>query len=106
MIINCGTPDTLYNKFTDWESFREYIESNIDLKKLLKTPENIDNVTKYITLLIQEWCWKNTSTIDNIVRSENQLLVIKQKVLEKLRRVWHQSKLNEDKIRFDKPPRN
>ena len=41
-IISYERPDSLCNKFTDWEGFREYINENIELKMSLKTPDEID----------------------------------------------------------------
>ncbi|GBP04873.1 Chloride channel protein 2 [Eumeta japonica] len=45
--------DYLHNSKTDWDCFREYLESNIDLKLSLKTNEEVDNASLYITNLIQ-----------------------------------------------------
>ncbi|GBP57513.1 Probable RNA-directed DNA polymerase from transposon X-element [Eumeta japonica] len=47
--------DYLHNSKTDWDCFREYLESNIDLKLSLKTNEEVDNASLYITNLIQIW---------------------------------------------------
>ncbi|GBP42167.1 Probable RNA-directed DNA polymerase from transposon X-element [Eumeta japonica] len=55
--------DYLHNSKTDWDCFREYLESNIDLKLSLKTNEEVDNASLYITNLIQagedvsQWTW-------------------------------------------------
>jgi hypothetical protein len=107
LVIYNEPPDTLYNIRTDWGSFREYIDSKIELKKALKTTEDIDSATKYITTLIQEGCWRNTPVMERPDKNENQPLNIKYKVLEKrrLRRVWHQSRLRDDKVRLDRASR-
>ncbi|GBP69360.1 hypothetical protein EVAR_53437_1 [Eumeta japonica] len=52
--------DYLHNSKTDWDCFREYLESNIDLKLSLKTNEEVDNASLYITNLIQVAAWTST----------------------------------------------
>ena len=72
----------LYNKFTDWESFREHINQNLNLKIRLKTHDDIDDDTQYITTLIQEACWLNIPKIKQNIRYVNLPLTIKEAVLE------------------------
>lgn len=73
-IIEHDSPARLYNKKTDWFSFREYVEENIELKTALKTPEDMDTATKYLTNLIQEACWHSTPILDTKERIHNYLL--------------------------------
>lgn len=96
-------PDRLYNRYTDWESFREVLEEEIDLKIALKTPEDLEIATKYITSLIQQSCWLNTPTFEHKARSINFPKEIRELVLEKrrLRRVWHLSRHRADKYAFE-----
>lgn len=114
VILNVSTtlicyeqPETLYNKFTDWEGFREHIEHTIELHVSLKTPEEVEDATSYITRLIQNACWINTPTPKRRASNGNIPLEVKEKVLEKrrLRRVWHQSRHKADKTAFNKSAR-
>jgi hypothetical protein len=95
--------DKLYNRQTDWQSFREFLEERIELKVALKTQEDLENATKYITSLIQQACWLNTPTIQYKIRPQNFSTEVRQMVLEKrrLRRVWHLSRLKADKCAFE-----
>lgn len=104
-IIHYDKPDTLYNNRTDWEGFKDYIENNIELKVSLKTPDEIDEATQYITNLIQKACWTNTP----IPRKNSQVvgnvpLEVKHKILEKrkLRRIWHQTRNKSDKTALNR----
>lgn len=97
-------PETLFNKFTDWEGFREYIEDTLQLHVSLKTKEEIENATIYITRLIQNACWMNTPTKKKRNTTVNIPLEIKEKVLEKrkLRRDWHRTRHKSDKAALNK----
>lgn len=99
MVIEYTTPEKLSNKSTDWNSFRETLDEKIDLKVALKTPDDIENATRYITNLIQEACWVSTPEEESVKTRINYPLEVKKAVLEKrrLRRVWHQSRLEADK---------
>lgn len=101
-------PETLYTKFTDWESFRDDIEKSIKLKISLKTPEEIEDATRYITSLIQNACWRNTPEEKRKSTGSNLPLEIKQMVLEKrrLRRVWQQSRHKSDRTALNKAIRD
>ncbi|KAJ2938643.1 hypothetical protein O0L34_g11971 [Tuta absoluta] len=103
MLIEYELPESLYNRRTDWESFRNYIEENIVLKIALKTPEDIEEATKYITSLIQVACWISTPTINSKKGHTDKPLEIKKALLEKrrLRRVWHSSRLTADRVAFN-----
>lgn len=104
MLVESTGPDKLYNKNTDWASFQEFIEGKIQLRIPLKNEEDIENATKYITTLIQEACWLNTPATDSRMRHHNYPIEVKRAVLEKrrLRRVWHESRLQIDKTKFEK----
>lgn len=103
-VISYSKPETLCNKYTDWDGFRDYLQAHLELQVSLKTPEEIDNATKHITMLIQNACWLNTpqNKVKKIVN--NLPLDIKLKVLDKrrLRRVWHASRLDSDKAALNK----
>lgn len=40
---NDGNRDNLYNVKTDWNNFRDYLESNINLNFSMKSPDDIEN---------------------------------------------------------------
>lgn len=97
--------DSLCNKYTDWNSFREYIDEKTNLSVPIKTPEDIEEQTRYITSLIQTSCWINTPIDNNNkYRTRNLPLEIRNKIQEKrrLRRVWHNSRNSSDKTAFNK----
>lgn len=105
MVIEVERPLTLCNNHTDWESFREYLEDNINLKIALKCPEDIEEATKNITTLIQEACWKTTPLLTQKRGTTiNWPIEIKNSVLEKrrLRRVWPLSRNATDRQAFNK----
>jgi hypothetical protein len=109
MLIECERPATLYTKHTDWDRFRDYLNENIELKIALKSPNDIEKAAKYITELIQLGCWLNTPKSENqeTKRYNKFPLEIKNTLLEKrrLRRVWHQSRLETDKTAWNRESR-
>ncbi|GBP32405.1 Probable RNA-directed DNA polymerase from transposon X-element [Eumeta japonica] len=96
--------DYLHNSKTDWDCFREYLESNIDLKLSLKTNEEVDNASLYITNLIQVAAWTSTPELKASSYSVPTPLVVKKKVAEKrrLRRVWQLSHRASDKTKLNR----
>ncbi|GBP79922.1 RNA-directed DNA polymerase from mobile element jockey [Eumeta japonica] len=74
--------DYLHNSKTDWDCFREYLESNIDLKLSLKTNEEVDNASLYITNLIQVAAWTSTPELKASSYSVPTPLVVKKKLLK------------------------
>lgn len=99
---------TLHNNKTDWENFRDYVNSKIDLNIKLKSEEDIEAATKNFTNLIQEACWKCTPVLDEKYRKPNNLTKdIKNKLRQKrqLRRVWHGTRKKKDKEEFNKAAR-
>ena len=98
----------LYNSKTDWDSFRDLVDEMLDLKVALKTCEDIDSAVKTLTNTIQVACWESTS--EDVHLSARHKIVpweIRQKILEKrrLRRVWHTSRLQEDKAALNSAAR-
>lgn len=106
-LIDKPGPETLCNRFTDWDSFGQSITDKINLNIALKTPDDIDDATKYITTLIQTACWENTPEIPSRNLTSNYPLEIKKAVLEKrrLRRVWHLSRRQEDRFCYERSAR-
>lgn len=97
--------ETLYNRKTDWDSYKEYIESNIDLKIPLKHAEDVENATGYITNLIQTAAWESTPAAETIGRENPKYAdEIMDKVREKrrLRRQWQTGRHLKGKTAFNR----
>lgn len=99
MLIECEKVEKLCNQNTDWDAFRDYLDSRIDLQASLKSHKDIEEAAMYITNRIQQACWSTTPTERERNHITNMPLFIKTKILEKrkLRRQWHESRLKEDK---------
>lgn len=104
VIMKIRSP-ALYNKYTDWDSFRRWIENNITLNLPLKTEIDIDNATEYLTKLIQEAAWRSTPLLDSKKETSlNYSKEIKRTISEKrkLRSIWQKYRRPEDKTKLNK----
>lgn len=103
-IIEAERPTMLYNQHTDWPSFREHIEENLNLNIRLKEAEEIETAVVQFTNLIQVAAWKSTPTIEHRNQPINVPLEIKIMIQEKrrLRRVWQLSRHPQDKTVLNK----
>lgn len=103
-IIEVERPTMLWNRHTDWPSFREYIEENLKLNIRLKEPKEIDTAVVQLTNLIQVAAWRSTPTIKNRNELTNVPLEIKIMIQEKrrLRRVWQLSRHPQDKAALNR----
>lgn len=85
----------LTNKFTDWERFREELDSNINLKVRLKTTEELEVQSKQFIDIIHEAA-KSTTPVYNCTTIQEKCyplqvrLLIKQR--RKARRIWHRTR--------------
>lgn len=104
MLIEKERTEYLYNSRTDWNSFREQLEETIDLKIKLKNPDDIEEMTKYITSTIQQCCWNNTPQIEPKEYTSNYPMKVRMKISEKrrLRRIWQQQRHRVDKTALNK----
>lgn len=95
---------TLYNHKTDWDAFAEFLEEKIDLKVALKTENDIDEATFYITNLIQVAAWRATPSLGTIIPKNNIPLEIRNKLQEKrkARRQLHASRSNADRTEYNR----
>lgn len=95
---------TLTNKKTDWRSFEEWLQINFDTQQKLKTEDDIDEATHYLTSMIQKAAWLSTPEQINMEKSKgiqlDVLLLIKEK--RRLRRVWMKSRNPLDKTALNK----
>ncbi|KAJ8730540.1 hypothetical protein PYW08_001953 [Mythimna loreyi] len=91
--------ETLYNKKTDWESFRDYIDKNANLSISLKTEEDVETAAVYVTNLIQKATWLSTPYLEYTEKLQDTTVEIKKMIALKrrLRRQWHASRNRRDK---------
>ena len=64
-VIHHETNQKLYNKLTDWDSFKEQIEDKLDLQTCLKTKEDIESAAQHLSTTIQNACWQSTPSVLN-----------------------------------------
>lgn len=93
----------MYNHKTDWESFREYLDTKLNLKIPLKSQIDIENAVRYLTREIQTAATLNTPVHIYKKKSNNYPLSVRQLVLEKrkFRRRWFQTGNPWDKKLFN-----
>ncbi|CAG9138207.1 unnamed protein product, partial [Plutella xylostella] len=108
-VIERSKKPYLYNNKTDWPGFQEYLLDHVDLKLPLKSEDDIDCATEYITSLIQQAAWLSTPDYEgpdsrNMLNKNNLPLEAREMILEKrrLRRKWHNSRHPEDKKALNK----
>lgn len=96
--------ETLYNRKTDWDAFRCFIEDNANLLIPLKTEEDIDNAAFYTTNLIQKAAWMSTPYIECRTQDQDYTLKNREMITTKrrLRRQWHTSRNAHDKRALNK----
>lgn len=103
-IPNDDHTDYLHNHKTDWQCFREFLESNTNLNVSLKTKEEVDDACLYITNLIQVAAWSSTPELKDSPRGAPVPLAVKEKIAEKrrLRRIWQTTHRSTDKTRLNR----
>jgi hypothetical protein len=52
-------PPKLTTRNTDWTSLQRHLESNVNLKLQLKSPEDIDEAVQHFTKVVQDAAWKS-----------------------------------------------
>jgi hypothetical protein len=63
-ILNKEKQPSLHNSKTDWDAFREKLDSLISLNQPLKTEVDIETAVEYLTKSIQEAAWSATPTYE------------------------------------------
>lgn len=98
---------SLYNHKTNWTSFTDILHTELNLKIKLKTPDDIDDATFYITNKIQEAAWLATPYLKILNTTHSAPLQIRNKIQEKrsLRRKWHLSRHPDDKAALNRSAR-
>ncbi|KAJ8735272.1 hypothetical protein PYW07_006892 [Mythimna separata] len=95
---------SLYNNKTDWNAFTEFLDDEVKLKVKLKTEEDIDEATFYITNLIQVAAWRSTPALKCNTERNNIPLEIRDKLQEKRtqRRQLHMTRSDMDRSLYNK----
>ena len=102
--IHYSKPETLYNKTTNWQTFKEIIESKINCNIPLKTPEHIEQAVATLTATIQEAA--RTTTTPEL--TSRQTITIPQEILDKIREKrkakakWQKYRTQENKKHLNK----
>ena len=93
----------LINGRVDWESFRQGLESRLDLQILLKTPQEIDDAVNFLTETIQRTIWDCTTPYPQ-KRPYYLSLTIRQLITEKrrARARWQRTRYPTDKTNFNR----
>lgn len=79
---------------TDWELFRKTIDEVITLNHRISNDEEIEEVVKYLTEIIQFASWTATPDTSEKVEIQNTPLYLRQMISEKrrMRRLWQRSR--------------
>lgn len=94
---------TLCNQHTNWNKFRDIIESKINVDISLESNEDLDEAVEHLTRTIQTAAWESTPA--KLLRSSKQRQsnevenAIKHK--RKLRKMWMTTKSSYDKQKFN-----
>jgi hypothetical protein len=90
---------SLYNKNTDWEVFRELIETQINLKIPLKTEAELEDAVYKLTTAIQQAAWQATPPLREQYFQHDCPKLVKQKLRKKraTRERWHKSRAPREK---------
>lgn len=94
---------SLANKRTDWDSFEIELNSNINLRVPLKTPEQLNIEIDKFNKIIQQTTWKNTPVLRKGATRHCYPPEIIQLIREKRkqRNKWHQSRSPQDKTKLN-----
>lgn len=89
----------LCNKYTDWISFKMYLEDKINLQVPIKTKDELDMEVKLFIENIQNAAWLSTPEIRTKLKGNNYPAEIKTLLSEKrkARKKWHQTRHPTDK---------
>lgn len=102
-IIKTEKPQTLYNKKTNWETFRILINQRIDSNISLKSEDELNKAVSDFNNFLQQAVRDATPLINNTDLIENCPMVVKQKIREKriLRKTWQRTRHPEDKTNLN-----
>lgn len=100
-------PPKLTSKKTDWDGFKAELETNIDLKVPLKSPEQLEMEVELFIPDLQQAAWNNIPAISTTKNSnKNNIYPIEIRVMvnekRKLRKKWQQSKAPQHKTELNR----
>lgn len=103
IVLNTKKP-SLYNKRTDWETFRELLNKSVTLQIPLKTIEEVDEAILDITEKVQQAAWAAMPHSHDIIIKEECTIIVKQKIAQKrkLRKQWMLHRTAENKRKLNK----
>ena len=74
---------SLYNKYTDWDAFREMLDARINLAIPLKTDVDIEEADVTLTNAVQQVAWHTTPPLQEQHIHDGCPALLKQKLTEK-----------------------
>jgi hypothetical protein len=95
---------SLYNKNTNWEVFREQINTQVNLKIPLKTEAELEDAAHNFTTVLQQAAWQATSPIRKQHPQRECPEMVKQKLGEKraARKRWQNIRAPQDKQTYNR----
>jgi len=98
-VIQKQQKQSLYNKYTDWEAFRQTLDERTDTQIPLKSKSDIEKAVAILTAEIQQAARMATPPPRPQHSSDTSPLYIKQKLTDKrkARRRWQITRAPEDK---------
>jgi hypothetical protein len=82
-ILKTRKEPTLYSKHTDWNLFREKLDSLVVLETPLKTKADINADVERLTKIIQTAAWHATPDRNETSLKETCPVIVKQQIAEK-----------------------
>lgn len=97
-------PPKLHNKYTKWDRFREEVLNNVNLKRSLKTHDDIIEAVEHFNQCVQQAAWNATPAIVDRTNEIYCSKVIRDTIKEKrkLRKNWQSTRHPEDKTKLNK----
>jgi len=89
-VIQKQMPTPLCNKNTDWEYFKEQLESKLSPNIRIKTKEDLNTAIEFLTTSIQDAAWDATPTKSTIHKFPDCPISVKKAIAEKrkTRKKW------------------
>lgn len=104
IITKITKPPTLFNKYTNWETFKTNLSEQLNLHTSLKTKNEIDEAVEHLTVEIQQAAWNATPQVSNIDKPGYCPEHIKKEIIikRKLRQRWQLTQAPSDKTNLNK----
>ncbi|KAL1139859.1 hypothetical protein AAG570_006836 [Ranatra chinensis] len=102
--IEIPRPPTLTPGPTNWESFRETLNSQIDLHISLKTPKEVDEATQNFTEAVQKAAWASSQVQNHLTTRHYNVPIHIRNLISAKRRArskWQRSRYPSDRRHFE-----